>query len=116
MPVTPASVSATNATPVGTLTAPFKVSTGWHIIEVLDRRVEDVTEENKRRQAEFILRERKFETELENWLTELRDTHYIDIKDAEFAEADTDLDESDDEAEDDEAEDDEAEEEETEED
>ena len=78
-----------NSTPVGTLTAPFHVSTGWHIIEVLDRRVEDVTEENKRRQAEFILRERKFESELENWLTELRDTHYIDIKDAEFADADT---------------------------
>jgi peptidyl-prolyl cis-trans isomerase SurA len=82
-----------NATPVGTLTEPFRASTGWHIIEVLDRRVQDVTEENKRMQAERILRERKFETELENWLTELRDTHYIDIKDPEFAEADIDEDE-----------------------
>lgn len=77
-------------TEVGTLTEPFRVSTGWHILEVLDRRVQDVTEENKRLQAERILRERKFETELENWLTEMRDTHYIDIKDPEFAEADID--------------------------
>ncbi len=74
-------------TPVGTLTEPFKVSTGWHVIEVLDRRVQDVTEENKRFQAERILRERKFATELENWLTEIRDTHYIDIKEKEFVDA-----------------------------
>lgn len=74
-------------TPVGTMTEPFRASTGWHILEVLDRRVQDVTEENKRFQAERILRERKFESELQNWLTEMRDTHYIDIKDPEFAEA-----------------------------
>jgi peptidyl-prolyl cis-trans isomerase SurA len=79
-----------NATPVGTLTEPFHVSTGWHIVEVLDRRVQDVTEENKRFLAERLLRERKFETELQNWLTEMHDTHYIDIKEAEFADADED--------------------------
>lgn len=67
-------------TPTGSLTPPFRVSTGWHIIEVLDRRVQDVTEENKRFQAERILRDRKFENELQNWLTEIRDTNYIDIK------------------------------------
>jgi HPt (histidine-containing phosphotransfer) domain-containing protein len=33
-----------------------------------------------RYQAEQILRQRKFENELENWLTEMRDTAYIDIK------------------------------------
>jgi peptidyl-prolyl cis-trans isomerase SurA len=74
-------MAVVHATPVGEMTAPFKVSTGWHIIEVLERRVEDVTEDNKRFQAQQILRERKFETELENWLTRIRDTSYIDIKD-----------------------------------
>jgi peptidyl-prolyl cis-trans isomerase SurA len=67
-------------TPTGTLTPPFRVSTGWHILEVLDRRVQDVTEDNKRFQAERILRDRKFENELQNWLTEIRDTNYIDVK------------------------------------
>lgn len=74
-------MAVVNATPVGELTAPFRVATGWHIIEVLDRRVQDVTEENKRYQAQQILRQRKFETELENWLTKIRDEAYIDIKD-----------------------------------
>jgi peptidyl-prolyl cis-trans isomerase SurA len=68
------------ATPVGMMSEPFRASTGWHIIEVLDRRLQDVTEENKRFQAERLLRERKFENELQNWLTEIRDTSYIDIK------------------------------------
>lgn len=69
-----------HATPVGTMSEPFRVATGWHIIEVLEERIQDVTEENKRFQAERILRERKFENELENWITEIRDTNYIDIK------------------------------------
>jgi peptidyl-prolyl cis-trans isomerase SurA len=77
-----------NNTPVGTMTPPFHVSTGWHIIEVLDRRVQDVTEESKRFQAENILRQRKFDSELQNWLAEMRDTHYIDIKEPEFKDAD----------------------------
>lgn len=81
-----------NNTPVGTVTEPFHVSTGWHIIEVQDRRVQDVTEESKRFQAENILRQRKFESELQNWLAEIRDTHYIDIKEPEFAKADDDED------------------------
>lgn len=68
-------------TPVGTMTEPFRVSSGWHILEVRDHRIQDVTEENKRLQAERILRNRKFENELENWLTEIRDTSYVDIKD-----------------------------------
>jgi peptidyl-prolyl cis-trans isomerase SurA len=47
--------------------------------------MQDVTEQNKRYQAEQILRERKFENELQNWLTEIRDTNYIDVKDENLA-------------------------------
>jgi len=69
------------ATPIGTMTEPFRIDSGWHILEVLDQRIEDVTEENKRFQAQRILRDRKFENERENWLTEMRDTSYIEIFD-----------------------------------
>ena len=78
--VPPDFMSVVNATPTGEMSEPFRAQTGWHILEVLDRRIEDVTEENKRFQAENILRQRKFENELEDWLTEIRDTSYIDIK------------------------------------
>src|SRR5690606_3173884 len=55
-------------TPIGSMSEPFRVSTGWHVIEVLDRRIQDVTEENKRRQAQRVLRQRKFENERQNWI------------------------------------------------
>ncbi|MFZ8929279.1 MAG: molecular chaperone SurA, partial [Pseudohongiellaceae bacterium] len=65
---------------IGEMSEPTRLETGWHIIELLDTRVEDLTDENMRYQAEQILRQRKFDNELENWLTEMRDTAYVDIK------------------------------------
>jgi len=69
-----------NQTPLGEMTEPFRINNDWHIALIMDRRLQDMTEENKRFQAEQILRERKYANELENWITELRDTAYIDIK------------------------------------
>lgn len=66
---------------VGELSEPFQnEDSGWHIVQLLDRRIEDVTEENARFQAEQILRQRKYDNELQNWLTEIRDTAYVNIK------------------------------------
>ncbi len=65
---------------VGEMSAPVRLESGWHIMELLETRIEDMTDENMRFQAQQILRQRKFENELENWLTELRDTAYVDIK------------------------------------
>jgi peptidyl-prolyl cis-trans isomerase SurA len=64
----------------GQMSEPVRLQNGWHIIELLETRIEDVTQENMRYQAEQLLRQRKFENELENWLTEMRDTAYVDIK------------------------------------
>ena len=66
---------------VGELSEPFQNEDGgWHIVQLLDSRIEDVTEENARFQAEQILRQRKYDNELQNWLTEIRDTAYVNIK------------------------------------
>ena len=65
---------------IGEMSEPVHLQSGWHIIELLEKRMQDVTQENMRYQAEQILRQRKFENELENWLTEMRDTAYIDLK------------------------------------
>jgi len=67
----------------GDVSEPVRLESGWHIIELLDTRLEDMTDENMRYQAEQILRQRKFANEMENWLTELRDTAYVDIKEDE---------------------------------
>ena len=62
------------------MSVPVRLQSGWHIMERMETRIEDMTDENMRYQAEQIMRQRKFDNELENWLTELRDTAYIDIK------------------------------------
>lgn len=66
--------------PIGELSMPFRSPFGWHIVEVLDRRVHDSTEELQRRDAIMALRERKFEEEIELWIQRLRDEAYVEYR------------------------------------
>lgn len=63
------------------LSEPFPSSTGWHIAEVLGRRVSDLSQEYSRQQAENVLRERKFDLELQNWLIEIREKAFVEYVD-----------------------------------
>jgi peptidyl-prolyl cis-trans isomerase SurA len=69
-----------NELPIGELSEPFQTPFGWHIVEVLDRRVHDTTEELQRRDAVMALRERKFEEEIELWIQRLRDEAYVEYR------------------------------------
>ncbi len=59
---------------------PFRSRFGWHILEVLDRRMYDMGKEIQRARARDIIYQRKFEEELEIWLREEREDAYVDIK------------------------------------
>ena len=63
--------------PVGELIEPFRTSFGWHIAEVTGRREQDLSREFQRQQAQNVLRQRKFDIELENWMLEIRDEAYV---------------------------------------
>lgn len=67
-------------TKVGKLSQPFKSQFGWHILQVSDRRVKDMADLIQNNQAQQILHRRKFEEELANWLLEIRNEAYIDVK------------------------------------
>lgn len=67
-------------TEVGVVSEPFKTRYGWHVLEVLDRRVEDLSQEARRSMAVEILHERRFEEETEKWLQELRDEAFVEIR------------------------------------
>ena len=69
-----------NATPVGELSEPFRSQFGWHILQVEDRRTQDVGEKVIENQARNSIRKRRFNEELENWLRELHSQAYIEIK------------------------------------
>lgn len=64
---------------VGVISEPFRTSHGWHIVEVLERRTQDVTDQRKQDQAGNMLYQRKFREELDIWLQEIRDSAYIEI-------------------------------------
>ena len=63
------------------LSEPFRTSNGWHIAEVLERRVTDLSTIYKRNQAEGSLRNRKYDLELQNWLIEIREEAFVEFID-----------------------------------
>ncbi|MEX1032837.1 MAG: peptidylprolyl isomerase [Cellvibrionaceae bacterium] len=69
-----------NQTAIGEVSEPFRSEHGWHILQVEDRRQQDMSERVKRNQARNLLRSRRFEEELPIWLQEIRDEAYVDVK------------------------------------
>lgn len=67
-------------TPVGELSDPVQSQFGWHVLEVMERREQDMTREAIRARATEALHQRKYEEELDAWLRKIRDEAYVDIK------------------------------------
>ena len=65
---------------INEISQPFQSQFGWHILQVLDRREEDMTDEAIRYRAQNILTQRRFADEVQLWLQELRDEAFIEIK------------------------------------
>ena len=76
----PEFVAAMDAAPTGELSESFESAYGWHVIEVLDRRTQDMGEEARRNMAVQLLHQRRFEEELQKWLKEIRDEAFVEIR------------------------------------
>ena len=53
---------------------------GFHLIEVLETRELDISEEQIKNRARRILIERKFLQELESWLRQVRADAFVELK------------------------------------
>lgn len=65
---------------VGEISQPFRSQFGWHILQIQERRQEDITDDLLRDKAANLLTNRRFEDELQIWLREMRDEAFINIK------------------------------------
>nr|WP_026224961.1 peptidylprolyl isomerase [Methyloversatilis thermotolerans] len=74
---------AMNALQPGKVSDPVQTPFGWHLIQVVERRVEDVSMERQRAAARLALRERKAEEVYQDWVRQLRDRAYVELRVAE---------------------------------
>jgi peptidyl-prolyl cis-trans isomerase SurA len=65
---------------IGEISEPVRTPFGMHLIQVLERRSADMSAERKRLQARQALRERKSDEAYHEWLRQLRDTAYVELR------------------------------------
>jgi peptidyl-prolyl cis-trans isomerase SurA len=69
-----------NALEIDQISEPFKSPFGWHIMQVLERRVHDTTEDVRRQNAMMAIRESKVEEETELWIRQIRDEAFVEYR------------------------------------
>lgn len=70
---------AMNRLKPGEVGEPVQSTFGWHLIQVLERRM-DVSQERVRQSARQILRERKADEAYQDWLRQMRDRAYVEYR------------------------------------
>ena len=69
-----------DAIPENEISEVFRSQFGWHILEVLGRREEDMSQESLDDMALQILHTRRYDEKLEEWLKQIRDEAYVQIR------------------------------------
>jgi peptidyl-prolyl cis-trans isomerase SurA len=71
---------AMNSLAVNQVSEPVQSRYGWHLIQVLERRRQDNTEEFKRTKAREYLMQQRIEEETEAFIRRLRDEAYVEYR------------------------------------
>ena len=62
------------------ISAPVQSTFGWHLVQVIERRTEGVTEERKRAAARNTIRARKADEAYQDWLRQTRDRAFVEYR------------------------------------
>ena len=65
---------------LGVMSEPFRSRFGWHVIEVLDRRIYDNTEDLKEQSCVQRVQNSKLANESELWIRRIRDEAFVDSR------------------------------------
>ncbi len=76
----PAFEKGMNALAVGEVSEPVRSGFGWHLIQVLERRDQDITEKVQRKNARDALRARKLDPAMQAWIRRIRDEAFVEIR------------------------------------
>jgi peptidyl-prolyl cis-trans isomerase SurA len=71
---------AMNALKPGEVSEPIESPFGYHLIQVVERKKDDMSQERQRLIARQILRERKIDEATMDWLRQLRDRAYVEFR------------------------------------
>ncbi len=71
---------AMNSLKAGEVSQPVKSPFGWHLIQVMERRAAGLTQDRRRMQARAALKERKSDEAFQDWLRQLRDRTYVELR------------------------------------
>jgi peptidyl-prolyl cis-trans isomerase SurA len=69
-----------NSLAIDEVSKPFKTQFGWHVMQVQGRRRQDMSEEARRNLAIRALHSRRFDEELQEWLREIRDEAFVEVR------------------------------------
>jgi peptidyl-prolyl cis-trans isomerase SurA len=64
----------------GELSEPVHSAFGWHLIQVMERRDKDMTQERKRMEARRAIMERKSDEAFDDWIRQTRDRAYVEYR------------------------------------
>ncbi|HBP42153.1 MAG: peptidylprolyl isomerase [Vreelandella alkaliphila] len=76
----PAFEEAMGSLSTNQLSEPVRSQFGYHVIEVLERRRQDVTDESRREQVRQAIFQRRANEELQSWQREMREQAFVDIR------------------------------------
>ena len=65
---------------VNDVSQPVRTPFGWHLIQVVERRKQDVTQQRRREEARRAIRQRKSDEQFEEFVRQLRDRTYVEYK------------------------------------
>ena len=62
------------------ISQPIRTQFGWHIIQVIERRTQDMSKEAARLKARQEIRAKKADEAYQDWIRELRDRAYVELR------------------------------------